>query len=142
MIKKFNVIHVTGKGNVKLKSYENYNAIEICDNLSEVYNIVDIMVGRSGAGVSSECFFKSIPMILIPLQNKASRGDQLQNAKYYESLKIANILFEENLTPTKLFNAIIEFEKKYYEMKEIFKKLNIVNGRQKVIEIINTVIKR
>lgn len=142
LIKKFNVIHVTGKGNVKLKSYENYNAIEICDNLSEVYNIVDIMVGRSGAGVSSECFFKSIPMILIPLQNKASRGDQLQNAKYYESLKIANILFEENLTPTKLFNAIIEFEKKYYEMKEIFKKLNIVNGRQKVIEIINTVIKR
>lgn len=142
LIKKFNIIHITGKGNLKFKSYENYNAIEICDNLCEIYNMVDIMLGRSGAGVTSECFFKSIPMILIPLRNKSTRGDQLQNAKYYEKLNLANVLSEETLTPTKLFNSIIEFEKNFYKMKENFKKLNIVNGREAVVEIIKNTIKK
>lgn len=141
LIKKFNIIHITGKGNIKLKSFDNYNAIEMCENLYEVYNLVDIMVGRSGAGVTSECYFKKIPMILIPLQNKASRGDQLQNARYYEDLKVADILREEGLTPTKLYNTIIEFEKHFQDMKDNFKKLNIVNGKQKVIDIFHNILK-
>ena len=64
------------------------------------------------------------------------------NHKYYEKLNLAIVLSEETLTPTKLFNSIIEFEKNFYKMKENFKNLNIVNGREAVVEIIKNTIKK
>ena len=140
LIQQFNIIHITGKGNNKIKSFDNYNSIEIYDNMSEVYNIVDFVVGRSGAGVSAECYFKGIPMILIPLQNKASRGDQLQNAKYYESLKVAKLLYEDDLTPTKLYNTILDFSNHLNEYKQ-HDQNNSINGKKMIINIINDYLK-
>ena len=92
LLKEFNVIHITGKGNNKIKSFENYNSFELTDDMVNLYNIADMVIGRSGAGVTAECFFKKLPMILIPLENKATRGDQTLNAKYYEKLGVAKSL--------------------------------------------------
>lgn len=137
LVKKFNIIHITGKGNVKIKAYENYFPIESYEKMNELYNIVDFVIGRSGAGVSGECFFKSIPMLLIPLQNKASRGDQVQNAKYYENLGVAKILYENELNPTKLLDAIIDFNKSLDVFQSSYKKIKRINGKEKVIELIH-----
>lgn len=136
LLKQFNIIHITGKGNNKLKSFDNYNAIEMYDKMHEIYNLADFVIGRSGAGVSSECFYKSIPMLLIPLQNKSSRGDQLQNAKYYENMKVARILLEENLTPTKMYEGIINFDKNLDVFKASYKDIKNINGKKKIIELI------
>ena len=103
MLKVFNIIHITGKGNLKIKSFENYNSMEICNDMVNVYNLADFVIGRSGAGVTAESYFKNLPMILIPLENGSSRGDQLQNAKYYNSQGVAEIIRENELTPTKLY---------------------------------------
>ena len=136
LITKFNIIHVTGKGNIKLKSFDNYNSLELSDDMVNLYNLSDFVIGRSGAGVSAECFYKKLPMMLIPLENRATRGDQLLNAKYYEDQQVAKILKESDLTPTKLYDEIIDFSNKLNQYRTAYKGIDIVNGREKVIYII------
>jgi len=141
LLKEFNVVHITGKGNLKVKSYQNYNAMEMCNDMVNLYNIADFVIGRSGAGVSAECFFKKLPMLLIPLENGSSRGDQLQNAKYYREQGVAEIIREKELTPTILFNKIKEFNNNLNNLKNNYKNIKIINGKDKIINIIKNNIK-
>lgn len=141
LVKDFNVIHITGRGNKKVKSYGNYNAFEMTDQMSNLYNISHFVLGRSGAGVTAECFFKHLPMLLLPLENHASRGDQLQNAKYYESKGVAQIIHEDAITPTKLLEAINDFSKTIEEKKKKYSTLQQINGREKVVQLIKDIAK-
>jgi UDP-N-acetylglucosamine--N-acetylmuramyl-(pentapeptide) pyrophosphoryl-undecaprenol N-acetylglucosamine transferase len=137
LLKDFNVIHITGKGNSKIKSYDNYNAFEMVNDMVNLYNISDFVVGRSGAGVTAECFFKQLPMLLIPLENKATRGDQTLNAKYYENLGVGKVIKEQELTPTFLLNEINNFFKNINNYKVEYKSLKQSNGKEQVIKLIN-----
>ena len=137
LLNDFNIIHITGKGNKKIKSYDNYNSFEMVDDIVNLYNIADFVIGRSGAGVTAECFFKHLPMMLIPLENKATRGDQLLNAKYYENLGVAKIIREQDLIPTLLLNEINIFSKNLNHHKTKFKSLKQINGREIVVSLIN-----
>lgn len=136
LLKDFNVVHITGKGNNKIKSYENYNSFEMTSDIVNLYNIADFVLGRSGAGVTAECFFKRLPMLLVPLQNKATRGDQLLNAEYYVNLGVANIIKETELTPTKLLQEINQFNKSLKTYKDAYKSHKQLNGKEKVIGLI------
>ncbi len=136
LLKDFNIIHITGSGNNTIKSYDNYNAFEIVDDMVNLYNIADFVIGRSGAGVTAECFFKQLPMILIPLENKATRGDQLLNAKYYKNLGVAQIIREQELTPTLMLKETYNFHKNLGEYITKYSSLKQSNGKQKIVELI------
>ncbi len=136
LIKNFNIIHLTGKGNNSLKSHDNYNSFEISNNMVDLYNLADFVVGRSGAGVSAECFYMRLPMLLIPIENKASRGDQLLNANYYKNLGVAEILHEADLTPISLLAALKSLNKNLPKFKAAYKSQPHINGKQKIIELI------
>ncbi len=135
---QFNVIHIVGKGNLKIKSFDNYNALEQTDDMVSMYNIADFVIGRSGAGVTAESFYKNLPMILIPLENKSSRGDQLLNAKYYEKLGVAKILRESELTPMTMLDSIENFHKNIDKYANSYKNLKIENGREKILKLIKS----
>lgn len=136
LLNKFNVIHITGEGNKKINSYDNYNAFETTKDMVNLYNVSDFVIGRSGAGVTAECCFKNLPMLLIPLQNKASRGDQVLNAKYYENLGVAKIIEENNLMPKTLLHEINNFYTNIEKYKNNYKNKKYTNGKEKIINII------
>jgi len=142
LLKNYNIIHITGKGNNKIKSYENYNSFEIVDDMVNLYNIADFVLGRSGAGVTAECFFKKLPMLLIPLENKATRGDQTLNAKYYVDLGVAKIVKESELTPTKILNEINKFSNNLHNYKSKYEKMLTINGKDKIIKLIKSIEKK
>lgn len=135
---KFNIIHITGKGNNKIMSYKNYNAFEMVDDMPCLYNNADFVIGRSGAGVTAECFYKNLPMILIPLENGSSRGDQLENANYYKNLGVAEILRESDLNCKSLKECIDNFSSNLQRYKEKYKNITKINGRQKIIDMITS----
>lgn len=134
--KSFNIIHITGKGNNKLKSFGNYNSVEIVESMNEIYNSVDFVLGRAGAGVTAECYYKKLPMFLIPLENKSSRGDQVQNACYYVACGVAEMHHEDDLTAELLLNKIKNFHANISRFKNAYNSQKIFNGKQKVVEII------
>ena len=136
LLKCFNIVHLTGVGNQKYPSFDNYIAMETTDNIIGLYNSVDVVIGRSGAGVSAECYYKRKPMLLIPLE-KASRGDQLQNAKYYENRGVAKILHECKLNPKTFVEGIAQFMSDIQTYIDAYNNCENVNGRLKTLDIIN-----
>lgn len=104
---KANVIHIVGKGNFKKGEYpRNYNQFEYVEDMGYVFSVSTIAVSRAGANTIAELLSEKIPMLLIPLSKKASRGDQIDNAKFYAEKGYANVLLSENLTPQNLINEI------------------------------------
>lgn len=141
LLPHFNIIHITGKGNLNIKPYQNYNSVEMYDDMPSLYNLATFVIGRSGAGVTAESFYKQLPMLLIPLENASSRGDQNQNANYYVNKGVAKVLHEKDLTPNLFYQEIEDFYKNINSFKQAYKKQNIINGRLKAEEIIENILK-
>ena len=133
---RYNIIHLTGKGNASSHKHTNYNQIESTNNVPYLMSISDIVVGRAGAGVVFECAYMHKPMLLIPLQNGQSRGDQVQNAQYFYNLGCAKILEEFKLSPTSLLKSIELALANTKEMTTNLKKLDLSAGKEKVIKLI------
>lgn len=136
LLLSYNVIHLTGKGNLKKINKPNYNQFDICHNMPYLYSICDLVIGRAGAGVIFEAAFMQKPMLLIPLQNKNSRGDQVQNANYFSNLGAANILKEEELNPVTLNKHIDSCINNLAKMKANLKQLDLKSGKQKMLDCI------
>lgn len=142
LLKIYNIIHIVGKGNITKAQGENYNQMEICCNMPYVYSISDLVVGRAGAGVIFESAFMQKPMLLIPLQNKNSRGDQVQNANYFKSKGGARVLTEAELNPITLYKHIELALKDLDKMKSNLKKMDLTKGKDKMLKIIKENLKK
>lgn len=102
LTKKYNIVHITGKGKTKQIQMENYFQIDYTNDISDYYAWADIVVARAGAGVIAELKALQKKSILIPLPISASRGDQIENAKESGFYTIS----QEILTPQKLIDSI------------------------------------
>ena len=97
----------------------------------------DFIVSRAGSNAICEFLALNKPMLLVPLSNSASRGDQVQNANYFKNNNIAKVLNEENLTPTTLLKNLKELQNN----KNLFiqnMKLSPINknGTENILNII------
>ena len=103
LTKNYNIFHICGKNNVFSTNYENYYQVEFVDNIQDYYDIADLVISRAGSNVLFELLALKKPMILVPLE-KNSRGDQLENAKFFENKGFAKMLrenkFKEELEDT------------------------------------------
>lgn len=111
LLKKFNVIHLCGKGKLdeKLVGTAGYVQFEyIKDELKDLFALSDLIISRAGANAICEIAALRKPNILIPLSAKASRGDQILNAKSFEKQGFSVMIEEEDVTDEKLFNTIMD----------------------------------
>lgn len=102
LTKKFNVIHLTGKGKLPNVKMNGYYPIEYADNIGDYYASASIVIARAGAGVITELQAIGLRSILIPLPESASRGDQMENAKKSNF----TVIRQEDLTPELLLDKI------------------------------------
>lgn len=106
LCKQFNVLHVCGKGNAIESNIYGYRQIEFSDDMGEVYACADYAVARCGSNSAHELIALKIPTLFIPLDNGASRGDQVKNARYFESAGLCRVLSEKELNPQTLYDGI------------------------------------
>lgn len=97
LVKNYNIIHITGKGKSVNFKHPNYHQLEFADNIGAIFKASDLVISRAGSNTIFELALLKKPMLLIPLSKKASRGDQIDNANYFKSLGIAEVLPEEKL---------------------------------------------
>lgn len=107
LCRQFNVLHVCGKGNAVESSVYGYRQIEFSDDMGEVYACADFAVARCGSNSAHELIALKIPTLFIPLDNGASRGDQVKNARYFQSAGLCNVLPEKQLGPQTLYDGIV-----------------------------------
>ena len=102
----FDIIHVCGKGKLR-KAQKGYKTYEyVTDVLHHFYALADIILGRAGATSLAEWSFLGKPVILVPLAQTKSRGEQLMNAAKYLQKNTGIILTEDELSPAKLTSAV------------------------------------
>lgn len=108
LCKKYNVIHLCGKGNVTATNVSDYKQIEFCDDMGLVYAACDYAVARCGSNSAFELIALKIPTLFIPLENGSSRGDQVDNANYFKERNLCRVLRERDLTARTLKSGIDE----------------------------------
>ena len=136
ILPNFDVLHICGKGNLSGINKKGYVEIEFTDKMNMAFCIADICVSRAGANTVFEMASLSKPMLLIPLPKGISRGDQVLNAEYFRKLKIADVLYQEELSPDSLTSAINVLYAKRYDLSKAYKTNPIRNGSEKIANII------
>ncbi|GIW21290.1 MAG: UDP-N-acetylglucosamine--N-acetylmuramyl-(pentapeptide) pyrophosphoryl-undecaprenol N-acetylglucosamine transferase [Candidatus Sericytochromatia bacterium] len=140
LIKNFNIIHICGKGNIdkNLENIEGYKQFEYLEK--EMFNalkISDIVISRAGANSIFEILALKKPNILIPLSKKASRGDQILNAKSFEKSGFSIVIEEEELNSELLLNKILELYDRRNEFIYKMNKSNYIDSNKKILDILN-----
>ena len=74
--------------------------------LPDLFALCDLVISRAGANAICELLALKKPTLLIPLSAKASRGDQILNARSFERLGYSKVLEEEEITNEKLLQTI------------------------------------
>lgn len=138
LVKKYDVVHIRGKQNlIDSKVPDGYKQFGFIDNdMGHIYAASDIMLSRAGATAVFEILELALPALLVPLPIASSRGDQIQNAKYFEKKGFSYVLEQKKLTADTLSRNI---EKLYEERKALrnnMEKAKIPNAAQIVAEII------
>jgi UDP-N-acetylglucosamine--N-acetylmuramyl-(pentapeptide) pyrophosphoryl-undecaprenol N-acetylglucosamine transferase len=104
----FFVVHQTGPLiDWELKPSERYKPYPfIRDEMPHVIAAADIVLSRSGAGTIWENAALGKPMVLIPLSGSGTRGDQVENARYFERAGAALTLPGRGISPESLLQAL------------------------------------
>ena len=120
LLKTYDVIHLCGKGKTDeslegTKGYVQYEYISA--ELPDLFALADIAVSRAGANAICELLALRKPNLLIPLPAKASRGDQILNARSFEKQGFSMVMEEEELTTLRLIEAV----DRLYESRDSFR---------------------
>ena len=116
LLEDFQIIHLCGKGKTdeSLKNTKGYCQFEyVKDELRDIFALSEIVISRAGANAICELLALRKPNLLIPLSAKASRGDQILNARSFERQGFSMVLEEEDLTKETLTSTVYKlFEKR------------------------------
>jgi len=108
LLKRFNVIHLCGKGNIEMPPRTGYTPFEYAQEaLPHLLAAADMVVSRAGANTIFELLALGKPNLLIPLSKSASRGDQILNAASFEKQGFSKVLPEEEMTEDTLYNVLL-----------------------------------
>ena len=103
----FTVVHQTGLMNsdqnqeseLKQKFGESYKSyLFIYEQMPDVISAADVILSRAGANSIWEAAVMYKPMVLIPLCGSGTRGDQVDNAKFFQNKNAAAVLLGDQAT--------------------------------------------
>ena len=118
LLKDFQVVHICGKDKIDnmLSTTKGYKQFEyVKAELKDIFAMADVVISRAGANAICELLALKKPNVLIPLM-AGSRGDQILNAKSFESQGYSKVLMEDDITNQLLVDTIHElyFNKRTY----------------------------
>lgn len=138
LLKKYDVIHMTGKNKPGATARAGYCAVEFEYDMARLYATADIIMTRAGANALAECIALKKPTIAVPLE-KASRGDQLQNARYYADQGAIKVIKENELS-NELIGAADDMLNNKYKYIAAMSTI-CVDGTDKIVSIIEEILK-
>jgi UDP-N-acetylglucosamine--N-acetylmuramyl-(pentapeptide) pyrophosphoryl-undecaprenol N-acetylglucosamine transferase len=103
----YTVVHQTGAGIMLLES-ERYKPYPyIGEEMPHLLAAAELVLGRSGAGTIWESAAVGKPLVLIPLRGSGTRGDQVENARFFAEKGAAVVLADKETTPQDLVQTVL-----------------------------------
>ncbi len=140
----YQVIHICGKGNLceSLQKHEGYYQIEYAnEEIADLFAASDIVVSRSGANSLCELLALNKPHVLVPLSSNSSRGDQIQNARYFVNKGISIVINEADLNQASLLKALENCHDNSKNAIEKMTKLRVSSASERVFKILSKLVK-
>ncbi len=122
LLKHFNICHLCGRGHIdhSLLNVNGYCQFEYVNHeLCHIMAATDMLVSRAGATAIFEIVELKKPALLIPLSRRASRGDQIDNAKSFAKQGLVEYIEEEDLNPSEFTQKVLSL----YMNKESYVKI-------------------
>lgn len=116
LMQDFNVINLTGDKALDGLSSHLYRTAYVTDLYQPLMDLADVVITRGGANTLFELLALKKLHLIVPLGREASRGDQLENAAYFEKQGYAKQLLEAKLNLADLKTAVaklLENQDKY-----------------------------
>lgn len=111
LLEDFQIVHLCGKDKIDnlLLTTPGYKQFEyVKAELKDLFAMADLVISRAGANAICELLALKKPNILIPLPASSSRGDQLLNARSFESQGFSIVINEDDLTCDLLVDKVHE----------------------------------
>ncbi len=141
LLKDFQIVHICGKGKLdeSLNKTQGYVQFEyITEGLNNLFAMADLVISRAGANSICEILALKKPNLLIPL-SKASRGDQILNAKSFEAQGYSMVLDDAECNAEHLVEKVTEL----YFLRQTYidnmEKSGQTNAIKTILDVINKV---
>lgn len=143
LLKTFDIAHLCGAGKIDetLTDTTGYRQYEyVGAELPDLFAAASIALSRAGANSVFEFLAIGLPALLIPLPKASSRGDQLQNAAYFERKGYSSVLFQQDMTPETLREALLTLHESHEIFREAMNSAENKDGTDAVLrEIIHSI---
>lgn len=139
LCERFQVIHLCGRGKVDPDYYEKtgyYQLEYAAEELADFFAASDVVISRAGANALYEILALQKPHVLVPLSSSVSRGDQVQNACYFQQQGISRVINETELAADTLLQAIDEVYQNREAITAKIKSLQIDSASNQIIGIL------
>ena len=113
LLARYAVVHVCGAGKIdpERAGMPGYTQFEYVDaGWGDIIAAADLVVSRAGAGALYEWLALGKPNLLVPLPKRASRGDQIDNAKFAAEQGWSLVIAEEALDAGKLVAGLVRLQ--------------------------------
>lgn len=139
LTQQFQIIHICGKGKLdpSRNSIDGYRQFEYAnEELAHLFAASSVVISRAGANSLYEILALGKAHILIPISSQVSRGDQIQNARYFQGLGISIVIQDQSLNAETLLNALREVMHNKSDIDNKIKALKIESAADKIVAII------
>lgn len=97
LLKRYDVLHIAGKNNAQnAPKKAGYAAFGYVEDMGAAYACADLVVARAGSNTLFELAALKIPALIVPLC-RGSRGDQEENAAYFQKRGLIRTIDEKRL---------------------------------------------
>ena len=137
LLEFYEICHICGKGQIdntflNTVGYKQFQYVN--DELKDLLIMSDLIISRAGATFIFEILALKKLNILIPLSKKASRGDQILNAKSFEKSNFSRVIQEEDdINILNLISDVFINKEKYYKSMNEF---DLSESNENVIKLI------
>lgn len=122
----------------------NVSVVSYIPNMPEVFSTVSLVVSRSGATTLAELTALGLPSVLIP-SPYVTNDHQTKNAESLVNKNAAKLINESELTGEKLVQILDDLmlnPNMRQEMARNAKKMGMPDASDRIIEVINKIVKK
>ena len=144
LLQDFQVVHLCGREKMDnlLLNTPGYKQFEYLKaELKDIFAIADVVISRAGANAICELLALNKPNILIPLPSSTSRGDQLLNARSFETQGFSIVINEEDLDEDVLVEKVQELYCSRQTYIDAMKQSQQLNSIETIMGLIKDMVK-
>ena len=112
LLERYDILHACGTGKLDqaFEGIAGYEQREYVMDLVDHIRRADMAICRAGSSSLWELVLSGTPHLAVPLPLSVSRGDQIENSKYFERLGTTKWLDQEFFETTDLSATLLEIE--------------------------------